>query len=219
MEIIEKEVGKHKEYASKGVGNAGLTLGIIGTALAALGGGNGFGGLFGGASAKENEDYVTVTREYYEGRIEAMKNLYAANSNLTNELFSQYKGTRDGYDSLNSKIVDSSFALYKNQRDQKDELLSRIQALETKQAVSDAVEPWRAKVLEMQIGGVAASSQAAMAIEAERRAFADNTIVNYANSTFYPVSVANVTVGATATAKSTSNPLVGALLPIVPPIV
>ena len=36
--IKEKEIvheDEHKDYASKGVGNAGLTLGIIGTALGA----------------------------------------------------------------------------------------------------------------------------------------------------------------------------------------
>jgi hypothetical protein len=38
------------------------------------------------------------------------------------------------------------------------------------------------------------------------------------NNTFYPVSVANVTVGTTATAKSTFNPLAGLVAPI-PPVV
>ena len=39
--IKEKEIvheDERKDYASKGVGNAGLTLGIIGTALRSLGG-------------------------------------------------------------------------------------------------------------------------------------------------------------------------------------
>lgn len=65
-EVIEKKVyeeGK-KEYASKGVGNAGLTLGIIGTALGAgalWGRGNGFG-LGGGVSMPENVN-INTNRE------------------------------------------------------------------------------------------------------------------------------------------------------------
>lgn len=49
--VKEKEVvhdDERKDYASKGVGNAGLTLGIIGTALGALAVSRNRGGLFGG---------------------------------------------------------------------------------------------------------------------------------------------------------------------------
>lgn len=48
-----------------------------------------------------------------------------------------------------------------------------------------------------------------VALEAERRCCADNKIVNYTNSTFYPINVANVTVGITSTTRTTSNPLCG----------
>lgn len=40
-----------KEYASKGVAGTGLGLGIAGTALWLLQGGNGFGGLLGNGQA------------------------------------------------------------------------------------------------------------------------------------------------------------------------
>jgi hypothetical protein len=199
------EIEDNKKYASNSKGNAALTTGIIGTALGgllALGGG---GGLFGGGGVtaiaeKENADYVDVTKQYYQGQISNIREIQSM------------------YEQLNNKIVDSSFALYKNQRDEKDALLARISALETKQAVDAAIEPWRAKVIEMQIGGVAAQSAAALAMEAERRQCADNAIVSYANNTFYPVSVANVTVSTTAaTAKTTFNPLAGLTTPILPP--
>jgi hypothetical protein len=61
----------------------------------------------------------------------------------------------------------------------------------------------------MQIKGVAANANAAVQLEAERRCCADNKIVNYVNSTFYPINVADVTVGTTSTAKTVSNPLCG----------
>jgi hypothetical protein len=199
-------VEENAKYASNSKGNAALTTGIIGTALGgllALGGGGGLlGGLFGGGgvAAKEQADYVELTKQYYTGQISNIREIQSM------------------WEQLNGKIVDNSFALYKNQRDEKDELLARISALETKQAVDEAVEPWRAKVLQMQIGGVAANAQAALAMEVERRQCADNTLVGYMNNTFYPVSVANVSVASTATAKSTFNPLAGLVAPI-PPVV
>lgn len=47
------------EYASRAVGNAGLTTGIIGTALGALNGAGGLGGFIGG---NKNSDDQPVTR-------------------------------------------------------------------------------------------------------------------------------------------------------------
>jgi len=44
-------------------------------------------------------------------------------------------------------------------------------------------------------------------LEAERRCCADNAIVNYANATFYPKQVADVTVGTTMTAQMLYNPI------------
>ena len=106
------------------------------------------------------------------------------------------KYTRDSFDVVNKRITDDSFALYKNQRDSFDALSARIGALETKQAVADAVEPWRAKVLDMRIN-----------LEAERRCCADSKIVNYANSTFVPQMIVDFTTGTTTHAEDTYNPL------------
>ena len=49
--------------------------------------------------------------------------------------------------------------------------------------------------------------EAKIALEAERRCCADNAIVNYANATFYPKMVADVTVGTTTTAQTLYNPI------------
>lgn len=210
MEIIEKEVIKEdrKDYASKSVGNTALGLSIGALVLELLRGGFngnlfGFRGISGGQAAydygnsqnvqylerKQCQDFIDITERYYQGRISDMEALH------------------NSFYNLDAKVNTSAFNLYKNQRDGFDVLASRISALETKQAVADAVEPWRAKVLDMQITGVAANSQAAVALEAERRNCADNKIVNYMNSTFYPIEVADITVGSTSTAKTTYNPL------------
>ena len=169
---------------------------------------------------KECEDNLKQQADMYNLALSNHYNRFSDRQTLNSELFSVwksqvdsdfglYKSSRDGFDAVNKRITNDSFALYKNQRDNYDSLSARIGALETKQAVADAVEPWRAKVLNMQINGVAANANAAINLEAERRCCADNKIVNYANSTFYPIEVANITVGTTTTARETSNPLCG----------
>ena len=55
----------------------------------------------------------------------------------------------------------------------------------------------------------AVKSELSCQIQAERRArcCADNSIVNYANATFYPKMVADVTTGTGTTAQTLYNPL------------
>lgn len=144
--------------------------------------------------------------QIWKSQVDADFNLYKSQVDAD---FGLYKSTRDGFDVLNTKLTDSTFGLYKSQRDNFDALSARIGALETKQAVADAVEPWRAKVLDMRINGVAANAQAGIALEAERRCCADNKIVNYVNGNFYPVSIADVTTGTAVTQRTLSNPLCG----------
>lgn len=275
MEVIEKETVKevpygyyedkynnHDRYASKGVGGAGLGLGIAGTALGLLAlSRNGFN-LFGGGSAtpenvnintysggmstgtsptafqawtKECDDTLALTNEMWGLKVGTMDSARAAREVDINEKFqlwksqvdadyslykSQidadfglYKSTRDSFDIMTAKQNQAFFDLYKGQRDNYDCLSQRIAALETKEAVNSAVEPWRAKVLDMKINGVATNSQAAVALEAERRCCADNKIVTYLNGNFYPVSVADVTTGTDVTQRSLTNPLCGCCNP------
>ena len=159
-----------KEYASKGVGNTALGLSIGALAWEALrnGGLNGLLGNITGGSAPQQD------------------------------FFSLYKGYRDADDAIVAKHNEDSFALYKNQRDQFDVLKGQIDALNTKLAVQEAVEPWKNK-----------SIYDAIALEQERRCCNDGKIVNYSNLMFYPVSVADVTTGTTSTARTTFNPLCG----------
>lgn len=71
----------NEDYASKGVGTAGLTLGVIGTALASgILNGNGLGGLFGNTnnpassavyqlSQKDNEIALLKAQQYSDNKI------------------------------------------------------------------------------------------------------------------------------------------------------
>lgn len=167
---------------------------------------------------KECEDALAITNEMWSLKVNTLNSAKEAREVDVNEKFqlwkSQvdadfglYKSTRDSFDVMTAKQNQAFFDLYKGQRDNFDSLSARIGALETKQAVADAVEPWRAKVLDMRINGVAANANAGIALEAERRCCADSKIVNYVNSTFYPVSVADVTTGTTTTQRTLSNPL------------
>ena len=224
MELIEKK--EHKEYASKGLAGTALGFGIGGAALALMN--SGFK-LFNNNSNHNSEsnscnltckDKVELTSAIYQGRITELQERFEDRNKIDREIFgvyknqidsdfSLYKGFRDGIDGVIAKHNADSFALYKNQRDSFDILSKRINDLEVKQATEDAISPYRQQLLQMQINNVAQSSQAAIELEAERRCCADNKIVNYSNNTFYPIQVADVTVGTTSTTRTTYNPLCG----------
>lgn len=166
------------------------------------------------ASQKALYDYALLDQnQRFTDRQTLNSELFGVYKSQIDADFGLYKSTRDTFDAVNAKQVSNAFALYKSQRDADDALAARISALETKQAVNEAVDPWRAKVLDMKINGVAANAQAGIALEAERRCCADNKIVTYLNGNFYPVSVADVTTGTTATIRETYNPLCGCCTP------
>lgn len=101
---------------------------------------------------KECEDALKAQADMYNLALSNQYQRFSDRQTLNSELFSTwksqvdadfglYKSTRDSFDVVNKRITDDSFALYKNQRDNYDALSARIGALETKQAVADAVEP------------------------------------------------------------------------------
>ena len=158
-EIIENK--NVHEIPSMGKANAGLTLGIIGTALGALntlGNGNGGGllsGLFGGNNTNScskiagitNEElyiersqaaeYLATTKQYYEGMMQT-------NKNITDAFFDSYK--RD---------VDNSFMLYKSQRDADDVLAKKISEVDKKVDMMAAIRPYQDALINAKIENVA----------------------------------------------------------------
>ena len=162
-EIIENKMDHH-EVPSMGKANAGLTLGIIGTALGALnsmGTGNGgglFSGLFGGGcsgSCSKNAgitneelyiersqaaEYLATTKQYYEGMMQT-------NKNITDAFFDSYK--RD---------VDNSFMLYKSQRDADDVLARKIDEVDKKVDIMAAIRPYQDALINSKIDNVAANA-------------------------------------------------------------
>ena len=174
-----------KDFASKGVAGAGLGLGIAGTALGLLGGGlpGILGGWNNGGCCSEN---MPVTR-YELGQESKIADLQAQialrdantyNDQKSLELYKYIDGQlRDVRETLCAQAVH-------NQKTEDSFVLAR-----------------------QDIAAVESRLNSKIALEAERRCCGDNAIVNYANATFYPKMVADVTVGTTTTAQTLYNPI------------
>ena len=149
--VVEKKIyeegKKHDDYASKATGNAGLTLGIIGTALGAgawlLGGNNRsvFGSLgngmpdnvnintYGGMTAsntaptalevmeKECADEVKLLTDMFGLKLDTANKFYAMRENDIAEKFSMYKGATEAINAENRRAMQAEFGLYKSQVD------------------------------------------------------------------------------------------------------
>jgi hypothetical protein len=150
----------HKEFASNSKANAGLTLGIIGTALGALntiGTGRGLlGGILGGGSdpvwggdmgaeaaaitpedlyieRKQCRDYIDTTKQFYEGQIVLLNKI------------------DKGFEAAKQQNIDWSFGLYKYSRDSKDELAAKIAEVNAKVDVMAAVRPYQDALINAKI--------------------------------------------------------------------
>lgn len=149
--VVEKKIyeegKKQDDYASKATGNAGLTLGIIGTALGAgawLFGGNRsvFGSLGGnmpenvninaygyGANANANQptalqvmekecaDEVKLLTDMFGLKLDTANKFYAMRETDIAEKFSMYKGANDAINAENRRAMQAEFGLYKSQID------------------------------------------------------------------------------------------------------
>lgn len=149
--VVEKKIyeegKKHDDYASKATGNAGLTLGIIGTALGAgawLFGGNRsvFGSLGGnmpenvninaygyGANANANQptalqvmekecaDEVKLLTDMFGLKLDTANKFYAMRETDIAEKFSMYKGANDAINAENRRAMQAEFGLCKSQID------------------------------------------------------------------------------------------------------
>lgn len=180
-----------REYASKGVAGSGLGLGIAGTALGVL---NSLGGL--GAMALGNNSAPVSTPICSENipvnryEMNQQKELIDAQAEIA------YLRGRDA-----SKTDD--LAMYQYIDGQLKEIRSSIAA----QAVHNQKTEDSFVLARQDIAAVKAELSSAIAMEAERRCCGDNSIVTYANATFYPKMVADVTTGTDTTAQTLYNPL------------
>lgn len=184
--IKEKEVIHDEGYGgwggnTRGKANAGLTLGIIGTAGAALalarqGGIFGNGGILGASAPapggsvtynvstpatctaslcmKECEDILNVIKGMYDLTIAGMNNAAKAREVDVAEKFGLYVNNRDNLDRVNGRINDELFSLYKYTRDKDDETNAKIYDLAQQVAINTAVRPYQDKLIQCKIDEV-----------------------------------------------------------------
>lgn len=170
-------------------GRGTTALGIIGTVLggtALVGGGNGLLGNVLGNNAGMCPDNMPVNR--YD--------MSLIRDNMA----------KDGEIALlkANTFTDSKFA---ELNDRYNARFTNIEAELARQAVHNQKTEDSFVLAQSDLRAVRNELKSAIDMEAERRCCGDNSIVAYANATFYPKMVADVTVGTTTTAQVTYNPL------------
>ena len=197
------------EFASKGVGGAGLGLGIAGTALGLANGG--LNNLLGNLGVGGNANLI---------------NDIAGLSLASNLLGGRSCGCGNG---CNETIGATRYDLdIMNQMAQKDAKIARLEvSQETAQKILELYKyiDGKDKVTGETIAQIAAAQAVQnqkindnmkfieadlnnkIAAEKNARCCADNSIVTYANATFYAKLVADVTAGTETTPQATYNPI------------
>lgn len=174
------------EYSSRGVGNAGLTTGIIGTALGVANSGL-LPGLFGGANCNAVcHENMPVSR--YE------MGLNQKNADQASEI-ALLKA--DAY--TNQKFADLN--------DRYNDRFRNIEAELARNAVKQQAVDDSIMLVNERLECCKTNIMERLCREIDDRKCGDNTIVNYVNATFYPKMVADVTTGTTTTAQTVYNPL------------
>ena len=180
-----------KEYASKGVAGAGLGTGIAGLALGVL---NAMGGI--GALALGN-------RGTMPGPGGCSENMPVSRYDLEREQQLAAKDSEIALLKANTYNDQKSLEMYAYI----DGQLKDIRKTLCDQAVHNQRTEDSFALVRQDVECVRSELSKDIKIEAERRCCADNSIVTYANATFYPKQVADVTTGTGTTAQTLYNPL------------
>lgn len=201
----------NSEYASKGVAEAGLGTGIAGLSLGVLnsmGGLAGLTGLFGGRSTAAQNDVLTavLTADMLRGRSGApcgsdCDPVTQREMRLVQEIAA--KDSQIALRDANTYGDQKMLELYKYIDGKFIEFEKQFAA----QAVQNQATKDSFQMAQERLDCCCDKLQTAIKAEAKERRCNDNTIVTYANATFYPKMVADVTVGTTTTPQSTYNPL------------
>lgn len=142
-----------------GKANAGLTLGIIGTALGAW-------ALFGnrrsagsGSSAptafqaweKSCEDTLALQGGLYQWALTQQNQRFEDRERLNSELFGVYIDGRNRTDALIEKNNTDHFNLYKYTRDADDDIRKELSDLKAELAVTKAIRPYQDKLIQCEM--------------------------------------------------------------------
>ena len=184
----------HKDnFASKGVAGAGLGLGIAGTALGLLGGN--LGGILG---TGWNNGHPCGTAPA------------ACNENMLVNRYEAAQAARIADLETEVKLRDANTYTLGQMNDMRNYVDGRFNAITAELCAQAVTNQKTADSFALAAADLAAVKQDLcnrIALEAERRCCGDNAIVTYANATFYPKMIADVTVGTTTTAQTLYNPI------------
>lgn len=181
--------------ASKGVANAGLTTGIIGTSLGALNAMGGAGGLLGGL---------------FGGGCNGAWNMAGCSENV---LVNRYElGQAQEIESLKSQLALRDANTFTDQKMLEmyryiDGKLGEINGVLCGQAVQNQATKDSFQLMQERLECCKREMGEALCREIGDRKCSDTLLVNYMNATFYPKQVASITTGTETVAQTIYNPL------------
>ena len=201
------------EYASKGLAGTALGFGIGGAAMSLANGG--LGNLLGGLNQNKRSEAADVAAAVTPAMTVAAMLAARQQEPTCSENMPVTRYDLEREQQLAAK--DSEIALLKanTYNDGKmlevygyiDRQLKDVHEALCKQAVHNQRTEDSFALVRQDVECVRAELSKDIKIEAERRCCADNSIVTYANATFYPKQVADVTTGTGTTAQTLYNPL------------
>ena len=201
------------EYASKGLAGTALGFGIGGAALGLANGG--LGNLLGGLNQNKRSEAADVAAAVAPAMTVAAMLAARQQEPTCSENMPVTRYDLEREQKLAAK--DSEIALLKanTYNDGKmlevygyiDRQLKDVHEALCKQAVHNQRTEDSFALARQDIASVKSELHREIETEAERRCCGDNSIVTYANATFYPKQVADITTGTATTAQTLYNPL------------
>ena len=200
------------EYASKGLAGTALGFGIGGAALGLANGGlnNLLGGLGGNTRKDAAAEAAVPVMTALAGVLAGRQEHSVCSENVT---VTRYELDRE--QKLAAKDAEIALLKANTYNDQKmlevyayiDGQLKDVRKTLCDQAVHNQRTEDSFVLARQDIASVKSELHREIEMEAERRCCGDNAIVTYANATFYPKQVADVTTGTATTAQTLYNPL------------
>ena len=201
------------EYASKGLAGTALGFGIGGAAMSLANGG--LGNLLGGLNQNKRSEAADVAAAVTPAVTVAAMLAARQQEPTCSENMPVTRYDLDREQKLAAK--DSEIALLKanTYNDGKmlevygyiDRQLKDVREALCKQAVHNQRTEDSFVLARQDIASVKDELHREIEMEAERRCCGDNSIVTYANATFYPKQVADITTGTATTAQTLYNPI------------
>lgn len=201
------------EYASKGLAGTALGFGIGGAAMSLANGG--LGNLLGGLNQNKRSEAADVAAAVTPAMTVAAMLAARQQGPTCSENMPVTRYDLDREQKLAAKESEIALLKANTYNDGKmlevygyiDRQLKDVREALCKQAVHNQRTEDSFVLARQDIASVKDELHREIEMEAERRCCGDNSIVTYANATFYPKQVADITTGTATTAQTLYNPL------------